>query len=151
MGKAFPYVPGQVATQLFVDHGHFIDRWSWLDFHRLAFKREDWGLEEFQASGVLQNSVVRYFASQRGSNPSTKRKRRLDACFRNHGTWPVPPVLIRLTGALGPIPSWVEQSGPWLLMEGHYRIGMLLRWHDQLPATQVHGLWLATACEQKPE
>lgn len=147
LALACPNIPGQVARQVFFDHGHFIDRWSWLDFHKLSFSLREWKIKAIGASGLLQHSVVRYFACESWGKHPTARKQRLEAYFRQRGTWPVPPVLIRISKALGHVPPWVEKSGPWVLIEGHYRMGLLLRWHDQFPESRLHKVWIGEPLE----
>jgi hypothetical protein len=142
LGRSWPNIPSQVAKQVFYDHGHFIDRWSWLDFRKLAFTRVDWGMESFEASGILQNATVRYFANPERSRQLMEREQRHEGFFKKHGTWPIPPLLLRVSDGPNPFPPWIEQSQPWLLVEGHRRLGLLLRLRDRLPVALAHSVWL---------
>lgn len=145
-----PGTPVDVATQVYVDHGRkpeFQAAYGHVDISNIT-----WRLAVQPASAIVETNVLTEFrdwydsvglrsaaVSARGWSGIDSRKNVIEHWSR-HGTWVVPPVLIR-----GTLLGIAGQH----LIEGHTRVGLLCGLiRDQIVDTDSHHeIWLGDRSE----
>ncbi len=145
INSLLPNFPKCVLQQWLFEHFTCAtDRYAWLGFEKLSFRKECWSSEKILDDVKAWNELaVESWKSAFITSPDYKRGRLVDF-MRQNSTWPVPPlVLDNSTGLRMPNGSEIAR---WELIEGHHRLAYFraLCVEPDRTAPRKHCLWLIT-------
>lgn len=143
--QQLPNFPPEVVSQwLFHHFDSVMHRYSWLDFHSLAFTLRTWSTGDILAKVTAWNeTAVESWKKALLTNQSFQSSR-LGRYMISEGTWPVPPIIFNnTTGIKMPDGSEIAE---WELIEGHHRLAYLraLNISDEWDVSTEHTLWILT-------
>lgn len=103
-----------------------INNYSWIDYQNVEFKKVDFTIEQLSELHIIEDSQD-YVNVKKSYQPFDE----FPCCeedlehWKKYNTWTVPPVVLD-ANSLKQIPSHAEIVGPYQLIEGHTRLGLLL-------------------------
>lgn len=138
--RELPNFPESVITQLFYDHHHCVEGYSWLEYHSLTFKLATVGPDILNLPCLCENETVVQYRDYFLEGTESPRMKRLALYIKAHGTWPVPPILFDNPKGGFVSPWGLHYSTPYDLLEGHHRMAVLyaLAKHTR----NTHEIWL---------
>lgn len=107
-------------------HANTVDNYGWIDYTHIEFTKVLFTIEQLLELHVVEK-YQDYVDVKKSYKPYSEfpcRERDLKH-WQEHNTWTVPPVVLDVN-SFDTIPSDVENVGPYQLIEGHTRLGLLL-------------------------
>lgn len=138
-----PDWPEELLIEWLHRHNRCIDRYAFLGFENLRFRRETWETRRIPRSeAFFDPKLFEDFqdVDRRARDPFDW----LANYMMENGTWPTPVVLLEnLKGAIY-FPCGEQLRSPYHLIEGHRRLSFLGGLHALRKALPAHDVWVAT-------
>lgn len=149
VGALLPKFPFPVLTQWFYDHPQTVAQYDWLNFPSLNFTLETWKTDAIPTSSFGNVScVMLYKENYFTGRAKSERTDRLGSYFIDHGTWPVPPIILENFNAEFTFPHGFKCGTPYHLLEGHNRLAQFIGFKERNVLRQTHQLYV-TRYEQR--
>lgn len=137
--------PEDVLEQWFFEHPSGAATYDWLGLGALRFELREWPTDEvpgpeIAASKIVESNIARY-ERVRG----TPRLARIEAYFRENGTWPRPIIVLSNPGGRLQPPGATWCRHPYDLVEGHNRLTVFHCVRGKVAVQPRHRWWLLTA------
>lgn len=137
-----PNFPTNVLVQWLFRHDQFfIPNWGWLDFRNLAFEKQTWATDRVLQLRARDDSIPEHRRSILFDD-RWPTKTWLEKYMASRGTWPR-PILVFCTADVALAPA-ARLPQPYVLMEGHRRLGYIRALADHNLARPAHSVWLVT-------
>ena len=143
--RLLPNFPDEVLGQWVYEHWINVGQYDWLNFSSLKFEAATWTTEEILKSGATDDPFVSLYRNQLESSVLDRRTKRIAKYMRIHGTWPVKPLLLANPRGALCWPGGEALGGPFHLMEGRHRVGVLAALSARGKLAPCHGVWCVTA------
>jgi hypothetical protein len=145
VSRLLPNFPDGVLGQWVYEHWKDVGQYDWLNFRSLRFEAATWTTEEILQSGAADDPYVSFYRKQLESNDLDVRTGRMATYMMVHGTWPAMPLLLANPRGAIRWPGGEELFGPFHLLEGRHRVGVLAALSARGKVASCHGIWCVTA------
>jgi hypothetical protein len=136
-----PNFPEDVLGQWIYEHWSDVGRFDWLNFPSLKFTADSWTTEQVKKSGAARHEFVQMHRKHFESGDGGRRTERIAKYMRQHGTWPLPPLMVQNeSGVLGfPGGGWF--CSPYHPIEGQHRLGVFMSLATSGKLGSHHAVW----------
>lgn len=140
-----PQYPDCILKQWFHRHWDCVrSDWAWIGLPWLRFHREFWSTDRIYSNLSYSNKKNVDSWSAQFRNDRRLRESYLGEFMLEHGTWPVPIIIVHNNAGLT-MPNGIPLTSPYDLLEGHHRLSYLRAMYEDghNGLHQEHALWIS--------
>jgi len=138
-----PNFPKDILSQWLYEHCGDIEKFAWLDFTKLKFKKKLWGIEELIDFNIENYEIVKHYLEHIKRKTKTPRFDSLTSYIRKNGTWPTAPIFLENCTNQHFYPNGLACHVPIHPLEGHHRLAVLLSYKKEKFIKQKHEIWIS--------
>jgi hypothetical protein len=127
---SIPNFPEEVFEQWIHPHhceNNTLLNYSWIDWSNIEFELQEWEFHDLSKINVIDD--FQDYVNLRGRYTNLDQfccKPKDKSYWSEHGTWRIPPVILKVDDFKDDAPEQSELKSPFQLIEGHSRLGYLI-------------------------
>ena len=141
-----PSIPEEVISQWFAEHPRASVRWQWIRPFECAYNLESWATDRIMNCRMGDTELMQWFSGKYEADPHSPRYLSIANYLLEKGTWPKPPLLLSCTSFSGyQFPEDWEHGFPYIIVEGHHRLAVLLAHLSVSGIKTEHSVWIVSS------